>query len=56
MRGFRHCHSSQDEVEAFWSANPLSNAHSEQKLVREVAKEKRNRLNSEAGKEDERET
>ena len=47
MRGFRHYRSSQDKVEALWLANPSSNARSEQKLVREVAKEKRNRLNSE---------
>lgn len=46
MRGFRH-HPSPNEVEAVRSANPPSNTHNQQKLTRELAEEKRGRLNSE---------
>lgn len=47
MRGFRHHRPSPNEVEAFKFANPSSDTHSKQKLTREVAEEKRSRLNGE---------
>ena len=47
MRDFRHHRPSSNEVEAFQFANPSSDARSKQNLMREVAKAKRSRLNSE---------
>ncbi|KAF9779153.1 hypothetical protein BJ322DRAFT_1172093, partial [Thelephora terrestris] len=47
MRGFRHHRPSQNEIEAFQCSKQLSNTDNERKLKREVAEEKRIRLNSE---------
>lgn len=47
MRGFRHRRPSPDEVKAFRSEDPSSDAYSKYRLMHEVAEEKRRHLNSE---------
>ena len=47
MRGIRHYHSSQGDVEAFQLANPSSDACGMHRLGRRVVKEERDHLNGE---------